>query len=123
MKIQGYPYKRKRKFGESRKKKEQIRVDSWDKQKPIIIFIKEDGWSLTKNKEYQVIETKLKSYDDKIVHEKRRKAEKNKMLIGAWGHEMDWYFRLINDKGNRRNYPQGLFKIKKQIGTPIMQGR
>ncbi len=110
--INRYGKHEKRKFGSSRKVSTEIRVDNWKKDKDVNVkFLGANGYCLTKDKVYQVIETKLISNNDEAVNENRRKAEKNKNIIGCWGHCMPWYFRIKNDNGKIRSFPQQLFAL------------
>jgi hypothetical protein len=109
MKIKEYPYKIVRKLGRTRKMSTEIRVDSWDKEKPTIMFIGKSGnWSLSKNKEYKIIQTKLVSNTDLDL---RNRFIDKKRFVSIPDHKMEWYFQIINDKGHTRVYPQQLFKI------------
>ena len=110
----------KREIGEPRKKSNEIRVDSWNKEKSIVIFIgNNNGWALTNGKEYSVIKTELISNIDDELHKKIQakldKRNHRKIYGFGYSHMMPRYFQIINDFGNKRYYPQELFKVKELL--------
>ncbi len=108
MKIKSYPYKKVRKLGEPRKNSNEIRVERWDEKKTIVIFIgNEKAWDLVKDKSYEIMNTKLIGNTDDDIYERN----KNKKSFNPY-HQMNWYFKIKNEKGNVRCYPQTLFALQ-----------
>jgi len=111
MKINTYPGKRKRRFGEPRKKNDSLRISSYNKDKHSALFIgNSNNWELKNNKPYEIIESDNIWNTDDELHKQGEKKSKGNYRHDY--HKCEEYIKIVNEKGKKKFYPLSLFKLQ-----------